>query len=70
MIVFADVLGMLAGRGYTSYRLHKEGILSGSTIDRLRRKADINTATLDVICSLLQCQPGELISWVPDEERE
>lgn len=70
MIVYADIMGLLAERGYTRYRLRQEKLLGESTIERIRAGGQLNTGTLDVICRLLQCQPGELLSWVPDKERE
>lgn len=70
MIVFADILGRLSESGYSCYRLRREKLLGEATITRIRNGAALNTSTLDVICTLLHCQPGELISWVPDEERD
>ena len=31
-----------------------------------RAKA-VRLTTLDAICSVLQCQPGDILEWVPDE---
>lgn len=70
MIVFVDILGKLNESGYSCYRLRREKLLGEATLTRIRNGADINTSTLDVICRLCHCQPGELIRWEPDEERE
>jgi putative transcriptional regulator len=32
-----------------------------------RAKA-VRFATLDAICTFLECQPGDILRWVPDEE--
>ena len=32
-----------------------------------RAKA-VRFATLDAICTFLQCQPGDILRWVPDED--
>jgi len=63
MIVYKDILKKLSDAGYSSYRIKKEGILPGSTIDRIRNGEPINTSTLDTICKLCECQPGDLLSW-------
>ena len=31
-----------------------------------RAKA-VRLTTLDAICTVLQCQPGDILEWVPDE---
>jgi putative transcriptional regulator len=33
-----------------------------------RAKA-VRFATLDAICTFLECQPGDILRWVPDEDR-
>ena len=30
----------------------------------------IRFSTLEKICEALECQPGDILSWVPDEEDE
>lgn len=34
-----------------------------------RAKA-IRFTTLDAICTVLECQPGDILRWVPDERSE
>lgn len=70
MIIFEDVLGLLAKSGWSAYRLRKEKMLSESTITRLRNHAPINTTTIDTICELCGCQPGDILHYVPDEQGE
>lgn len=68
MIVYQEILERLAAAGYTAYRLQREKLLPGSTMDRIRHNSPISTDTLDTICRLCQCQPGDLLIWVPDPE--
>ena len=70
MIRFANIMQRLAANGYTAYRLRQEKLLSEGTLTRLRNGAPITTSTLDIICRLCHCQPGELLTWVPDETPE
>lgn len=71
MIVFHDLLPRLSAAGWSAYRLQKEKQLSNGVIIRIRAGKSITTATLDTVCRLLSCQPGELISWEPDtKERD
>ena len=70
MIVYHDILGRLSRAGWSTYRLQNTGVISNGTIIQIRAGRAITTTTLDVICRLLNCQPGDLISWRPDEKAE
>ena len=68
MIVYKfDVLEMLKTNNYSTYRLRKEGLLSEKTIQQLRKKEIVGMKSLDVICRLLDMQPGNIVMYVPDE---
>ena len=63
-----DILAELKRVGYSSYRLRKEDVLGQGTLPTLRSGSSKSSVdTLDTSCTLLECQPGDLIEWVPDE---
>ena len=66
MIVYKDILGKLSAAGWSTYRLQQKKLISNGTIIQIRSGRPVTTSTLDVICSLLKCQPGDLIRWEPD----
>lgn len=70
MIVFGPILKMLSENGWTSYRIRNEKILPEGTLSRIRSGRTITTATIDTICRLCHCQPGDILHYVPDEEKE
>lgn len=70
MIVYHGILRRLSENGYSTYRLEKDKIMSMATIDRIRHNKPITTKTLDEICGICKCQPGELLSWEPDSDEE
>ena len=51
----------LKEKGYSSTRLRKEKLLGESYMSQLRRGDMVSWAALDTICTLLECQPGDLI---------
>lgn len=64
-----NILAELKRAGYSSYRLRREKILGESTMQRLRvNSTSINLESFDVICALLNCQLGDIIEWLPDEQ--
>lgn len=70
MIVYKDIIEKLKRKGYTRKRIREDKIMGQSTYDNLRTGGVVNTNTLNTLCELLQCQPGEIIEWVPDEKKE
>lgn len=70
MIYFkCDVLFTLKNKGYTSYKLINKKILPAGTITKIRNNeaVKLSLATIDKICTLLDCQPGDILEWMPDE---
>lgn len=63
-------LEKLKEAGYNQTRILKERIISQSTVQRLRKEEPITFTNLSVICELLNCQPGDLIEYVPDEKKK
>ena len=64
-----DILQALKDAGYNTYRLQKEKLISGSTTQKLRYgDTSLTVENLNVICDLLQCQPGDLLEWYPAED--
>lgn len=62
-----DILSRLKERGYSSTRLRKERIFGEKTMQDFRTNGIIPYKTLDKLCNLLDCQPGDIMEYVPDE---
>lgn len=62
-----DILVALKEKGYTTYEIRKKGLLSESTLQKLRKKEGIAWGNIETICRLLDCQPGDILEYVPDE---
>ncbi len=58
-----DVLTALKERGYTTYRIRKDRILSESTVQKLRKGEPLSWENIDTLCELLDCQPGDLLEF-------
>ena len=63
-----DFLEALKSKGYNTNKLRKEKLLSESVIQGLRENRYITLPNISTICSLLECQPGDLLEYVPDSE--
>lgn len=62
-----DVLALLKVAGYPSTRIRAEKLLGQSYVQQLRKGELVSWAALNKVCSLLDCQPGDLLEYVPDE---
>ncbi len=62
-----DVLQALKEAGYTTYRLQKEKLISAGTVQKIRSgDTSLSIDKVNVLCDLLECQPGELLEWYRD----
>ena len=62
--VFSD----LKKAGYTTYRIRKEKILSESTVQKLRNNKPVSWENIELLCNLLNCQPGDLLEFIEDNQ--
>lgn len=56
-----DVLEALKAKGYSTYRLRKDNLLSQSTIQKFRKGEGVGWENLETLCNLLSCQPSDII---------
>lgn len=63
-----DILKELKEKDYTSYRLRKDKLIGESQIQKIRKGEIASKETLNTICKLLQCQPGNILEYVEDEQ--
>lgn len=61
-----DVVAALKDKGYTSYKIRQDKLLSESTIQKLRSGKGVSWENIETICRLLNCQPGDLLHYTAD----
>lgn len=67
MIIYKDILLKLKAAGYTTYRIEREKLIGQATVTKLRNGDPVNLTTIDTICRLLNCQPGDILEYVPSD---
>lgn len=63
-----DIMNALKVAGYSSYKLRKDKIFGEATMTKFRQREPINFDNLNLLCQLLDCQPGDIIEFIPDLE--
>lgn len=61
-----DVLEELKNKGYTSYRIRNEKLIGQQQLSKIRAGEIASKETLNTICRLLDCQPGDFLQYIPD----
>lgn len=64
-----DVLAALKEVGYSTARIRKEKLMGEATVQQLRHGELVSWKNIEMICRLLNCQPGDLIEYLPTEEQ-
>ena len=59
-----DVMAELKKKGYPTTRIREEKLIGQSYLQQLRHGELVSWKTIDVLCSLLECQVGDLVEYV------
>lgn len=61
-----DILQELKQKGFTTYKIRQDKIIGEAQMQKIRSGKIASKETLNTICRLLDCQPGDLLEYVPD----
>ena len=66
MLSFVKLENLLKQKNLNKYFLRKNGINS-TQLDKMLKTGDCGGKTISKICKLLDCQPSDIMEYVPDE---
>lgn len=59
---------LLESKGWTTYRIRKERLIGQGTLTALKNKTGgLDKKSINKLCMRLDCQPGDLMEYLPDE---
>ena len=68
-IKYDKLIALLEAKGYTTYKIRQENIMSQSAWQKIRTGAGhIDTRTIEKLCHILNCQPGDMMEYQESEE--
>ena len=68
-ISYDKLFDLLKQKGYTTYRIRKENLIGQGTLTALRNgTGGLDAKTIDRICRVLECQPGDIMEYIPEEQ--
>ena len=65
---YKKLFSLMAQKDINKHFLRLNGFNS-KVVDRLVKESHVNTSTIERLCALLECQPGDIMEYVPDEKQ-
>jgi len=62
-----NLLLALKSAGYNTNKIRKEKIFTEAQLQQMRDNKLLTQKALDKVCFLLDCQPGDILEYVPDD---
>jgi putative transcriptional regulator len=62
-----DIMAELKKKGYSSTRIREEKLIGQSYLQQIRHGEMVSWKTIDTLCALLGCQPGDLVEFVSED---
>lgn len=69
-IVYGKLLNLMKQKGITSYTIRQNNIIGQATLTKIKNGGDIDTRTIAKFCELLDCQPGDILEYIPDNDKQ
>ncbi len=66
MITFDKLWDTMREKKISQYRMIHEYNISPSQLTRLKRNESVSTNTLDILCSILDCDLSEIMEYTKD----
>lgn len=68
MIVYEKLWSVMKEKGVTTYQLRETCGIDSKTVRRLRANENMETKTLNKLCSMLKCRLEDIAEYIPDKE--
>lgn len=69
MLKYNKLFKLLEDNGYTASKIRETAIIGQATYYGLKNGTKgIDAKTINKLCKMFNCQPGDLMDYVPDQE--
>lgn len=69
MISYNNLWKVMKEKGISQYTLIKNYHISAGQLTRLRRNESVSTHTIEMFCRILNCQVGDIMEYIADDEK-
>lgn len=68
-VSYKKLFALMESKGIKKFDLRKKGIHS-VIIEKLKADKNVDVSTITKLCALLDCQPGDIMEYIPDTKTE
>ena len=68
MLKYDKLFQILENKGLKKFWLRQNGI-NPKVVDALAKNKNVNGSTINKLCEILNCQPADIMEYVPDDEK-
>ncbi len=69
MLVYKiNVIEKLKEKGFSTYKIRKEKLIGEQQLQKIRNGEIASKETLNTLCKILNCQPGDLLEYIHENE--
>lgn len=68
-VKYDKLFALMQAKGIKKYDLRQNGIYA-AVVDKLIKNANVDVTTINKLCKLLDCQPGDIMEYIPDKSSE
>ena len=70
MIKYDKMFALFKQKGYNYSSIRRDKLIPEGTLQAIREgRGGLSHKVIDRVCEVLECQPGDIMEWVPDEEK-
>lgn len=66
MIIYKKLRLLMKEKGLTTYKIRKDNIISQRALSSIIHDQSITMETVNKLCAALNCQPGDILEYIPD----
>lgn len=67
-ISYQKLLNLFKEKGITSYVIKRDKVIGQASWKKIHEGGHIDTRTIENLCSYLNCQPGDILEYIPDDQ--
>ena len=68
VIIFDKLWDVMKEKGVSTYQLREKCGIDSKTVRRLRANDNMETKTLNKLCTVLDCRLEDIAEYIPDEQ--
>lgn len=70
-IDFKKLFALLQTKGMNMNNLRKDKVIGVATLEKMRKgEGHVDTRSIENLCEYLDCQPGDIMEYIPDQKND